>query len=378
MVVSLPIPVEIVNQTAQLESAVKAILSSQTIALDTESNSFDYYPEQMCLIQIATGTKIYLVDTIILNEILSLKDVLADTSIVKVIHGADYDIRTLDRHYGFHIRNLYDTNIAAVFAGLSRVGLSDLIKDLLGISIMKSKRLQRSQWGQRPLSAEALDYAATDVRHLLVIQQIMDQRLHKLGRKEWVAEEFARLETVRYNKPNPDTAYLSVKGAQDLDGHGLAILRSLFMFREKEARLQHRPLFYIIPDAVLVSMAMNPPSNLSGVLGPGQIGQQRFSTGLKQALSEGLAAPPISRPSPNRDERMSPQQFQRLRRLKDWRESKGAALSLTPSILWPTSSLERLAKAPGTLNLEFTSAEVRRWQRDLFGSDLGVYLELLK
>ena len=351
MVVSLPIPVEIVNQTAQLESAVKAILSSQTIALDTESNSFDYYPEQMCLIQIATGTKIYLVDTIILNEIPSLKDVLADASIMKVLHGADYDIRTLDRHYGFHIRNLYDTNIAAVFAGLSRVGLSDLIKDLLGISIMKSKRLQRSQWGQRPLSAEALDYAATDVRHLLAIQQILDQRLHNLGRKEWVAEEFARLEAVRYNEPNPDTAYLSVKGAQDLDGRGLAILRSLFMFREKEARLQHRPLFYIIPDAMLVSMAMNPPSNLSGVLGPGQIGQQRFSTGLKQALSEGLAAPPISRPSLKKDERMSPEQFQRLRRLKDWRESKGVALSLTPSILWPTSSLERLAKAPGTLNL---------------------------
>jgi ribonuclease D len=378
MVVSLPIPVEIVNQTAQLESAVKAILSSQTIALDTESNSYDYYPEQMCLIQIATDTKIYLVDTIILNEIPSLKDVLADASIVKVLHGADYDIRTLDRHYGFHIRNLYDTNIAAVFAGLSRVGLSDLIKDLLGISIMKSKRLQRSQWGQRPLSAEALDYAATDVRHLLVIQQIMDQRLHKLGRKEWVAEEFARLETVRYNEPNPDTAYLSVKGAPDLDGRGLAILRSLFIFREKEARLQHRPLFYIIPDAMLVSMAMNPPSNLSGVLGPGQIRQQRFSTGLKQALSEGLAAPPISRPSPKRDERMSPEQFQRLRRLKDWRESKGVALSLTPSILWPTPSLERLAKAPGTLNTELTSAEVRRWQRDFFGADLGVYLELLK
>ena len=378
MAVSLPIPVEIVYQTAQLESAVKAICNSQAIAVDTESNSYDYYPEQMCLIQIATGSKIYLVDTIILNEIPSLKDVLENTSIVKVLHGADYDIRTLDRHYAFHIRNLYDTNIAAIFAGLPGVGLSALINDLLGMTIVKSQQLQRSHWGQRPLSTEALEYAATDVRHLLAIKQILDQKLHKLGRTEWVAEECVRLEVVRYQKPNPDTAYLSVKGAQDLDGRSLAILRSLFVFREKEAQLQHRPLYYIIPDALLVSMSTNPPANLFGVPGLRQIGQQRFRTGLKQALREGLDAPLINRPVVDQRESVNPKQFQRLRHLKGWRESKGAALSLAPSILWPKSSLERLAKAPDTLNIELTSADVLNWQRDLLGADLSAYLKSLK
>jgi ribonuclease D len=377
MAVFLPIPVEMVTRTAQLESAVKTILGSPAIAVDTESNSYDYYPEQMCLIQIATDSKIYLVDSIILSEIPALKDVLGKASIMKVLHGADYDIRTLDRHYAFHIKNLYDTNIAAVFAGLHKVGLSALIKELLGITITKSPQLQRSHWGQRPLSAEAVDYAATDVRHLLAIQRILDQKLHQLSRREWVAEECARLEAVRYQEPNPDTAYLSVKGAQYLDGRGLAILRSLFMFREKEAQLQHRPLYYIIPDALLVSMANSPPANLFEVPGLRQIGHQRFRTGLEQALEEGLSAPLIKRSVVDQGESMTGKQLQRLRNLKEWRNSKGVALSLDPAVLWPRVSLERLAKNPDTITLEFTSAEVRRWQRDLLGAELNAFLKSL-
>ena len=152
MTISLPLPVEIVSQSAQLDVAVQAMAGSRAIALDTESNSFHHYPEQLCLIQIATCHKVHIIDTISLKELVPLKEVLVDDSIKKVVHGADYDIRSLDRHYGFRIRNLYDTNIAARFAGITQFGLAALIKDLLGVTIHKSKRLQRTDWGRRPLS----------------------------------------------------------------------------------------------------------------------------------------------------------------------------------------------------------------------------------
>ncbi len=377
MTVSLPLPVEIVSQAAQLDAAVKAMLSSRGIALDTESNSFHHYPEQLCLIQIATRHKVHIVDTMVLKKLDSLKEVLADDSIKKVVHGADYDIRSLDRHYGFRIRNLYDTNIAARFAGLTRVGLAALIEDLLGVTIPKSKRLQRADWGRRPLSAEALDYAAADVRYLLALKEALDQRLHALGRTEWVAEECARLEEVRYAAPSLETAYLSVKGARELDGRGLAVLRSLFLFREEEARRQHRPPFFVIPGAALISLATSPTAALSGVPGLGQTGLQRFGPGLQQALREGLATPPIHRPPPVAAERFSHERVQRLTRLKAWRASLGSTLSLDPPLLWPTASLERLAKAPDTLGVELTSADIRRWQRDRFASALRAYLESL-
>ena len=377
MTVSPPLPVEIVSQAAQLDAAVKAMLGSRDIALDTESNSLFRYPEQLCLIQIATRHKVYIIDTIVLKEITSLKEVFADASIIKIIHGADYDIRSLDRHYGFRIRNLYDTNIAARFAGLTRVGLAALIEDLLGVTITKSTRLQRSDWGRRPLSTEALDYAAADVRHLFALRKNLSQRLQALGRTEWVAEECSRLEEVRYAAPGLETAYLSVKGCRDLDERGLAILQSLSLFREEEAKRQHRPPFFIIPDSALITLATSPATAFSVVPGLSQTGLQRFGSGLRQALRDGLDAPPINRQSPMPYERMSQEQVQRLDRLKAWRISLGNTLSLDPSLLWPRASLERIAKAPDTLGSEITSTDIRRWQRDSFTTALSAYLKSL-
>jgi len=371
---SLLLPVEIVSRPAQLDVAVRGLVGSHAIALDTESNSFHHYPEQLCLIQIATLHKVYIIDTISLKELDPLKEVLVDDSIKKVIHGADYDIRSLDRHYGFSIRNLFDTSIAARFIGITQFGLAALTRDLLGITINKSKRLQRADWGRRPLSAEALEYAATDIRHLLTLRETLDQRLQTLGRTAWVAEECARIEEVRYTTPNLDIAYLSVKGAKDLDGRGLAVLQSLFLFREEEARRQHRPPFFVVPNATLIFLATSPEATLSEVPGLGQTGLKRFGQGLQQALRNGITAPPIHRPRPIKAVRASEEQVQRLSRLKEWRTSLGSSLSLDPSLLWPLTSLERLAKAPDTLSVELTSDEIRHWQRDVVASSLQACL----
>ncbi|MFC1938160.1 ribonuclease D [Chloroflexota bacterium] len=371
---SLPLPVEIVSRPAQLDVAVQEMAGSRAIVLDTESNSFHHYPEQLCLIQIATRHKVHIIDAISLEDLAPLKEVLADDSIKKVIHGADYDIRSLDRHYGFRIRNLFDTSIAARFTGITQFGLAALTRDLLGITINKSKRLQRADWGRRPLSAEALEYAATDVRHLLALREILDQRLRTLGRAAWVAEECARIEEIRYTAPNLETAYLSLKGAKDLDGRGLAVLQSLFLFREEEARRQHRPLFFVLPDATLIFLATSPKVAFSEVPGLGQTGLKRFGQGLRQALRNGITAPPIHRPHPIKAVRASKEQFQRLIRLKEWRTSLGSRLSLDPSLLWPLTSLERLAKAPDTLSIELTSDGIRHWQRDVVASSLQACL----
>jgi len=371
---SLPLPVEVVSRPAQLGVAIQEIAGSRAIALDTESNSFHHYPEQLCLIQIATGHKVYIIDTISLKELDPLKAVLVDDSIQKVIHDADYDIRSLDRHYGFRIRNLFDTSIAARFTGITQFGLAALARDMLGITINKSKRLQRNDWGRRPLSAGALEYAATDVRHLLALREILDQRLRTLGRAAWVAEECARIEEVRYTTPNLETAYLSVKGAKYLDGRGLAVLRSLCLFREEEARRQHQPPFFVLPDATLIFLATDPETALSEVPGLGQTGLKRFGQGLRQALRDGIIAPPIHRPHPVKTVRASEEQVRRLSRLKEWRTSLGSRLSLDPSLLWPLTSLQRLAKAPDTLSAELTSDNIRQWQRDVVASPLQACL----
>jgi ribonuclease D len=364
-----PLPVEIVNQPSQLDAAVKAMLGSPDIALDTESNSFHHYPEQLCLIQAATCQRVYIIDTIMLKDPGPLKKVLEEPYIRKVIHGADYDIRCFDRHYGFRIRNLYDTSIAARFSGIERFGLAALLEDLVGVTINKSKRLQRADWGRRPLSAEALDYASTDVRYLFALKDILEQRLKTLGRTAWAAEEYARLEEVRYNPPNLENAYFSIKGAYKLNTRGLAIIRSLFRFREEQARRLHRPPFFVMPDDALLSLATSPAMALSEVPGLGPGGVQQFGNGLRQAIRDGQSAPPVSLP-PVTEERCSQEQMQRLTRLKAWRTTWGETLTLDPSLLWPTVSLERLARSPHSLEAEFDSPDIRSWQKERFAASL--------
>ena len=253
-----------------------------------------------------------------------------------------------------------------------------LTRDLLGITINKSKRLQRADWGRRPLSAEALEYAATDVHHLIALKEILDQQLRTLGRETWVDEECTRIEEVRYTAPNLETAYLYVKGSKDLDGRELAVLQSLVLFREEEARRQHRPPFFVLPDATLIFLATSLQRDLSEVPGLGQTGLKRFRQGLQQALHNGITAPPIHRSPPTKFIRASEKQVKRLSRLKEWRTSLGSSLSLDPSLLWPLTSLERLAKAPDTLSVELTSDNIRHWQRDVVASSLQACLESLQ
>ena len=368
------LPVEVIRQSGQLHAAVQEMRNSRAIAVDTEANSRHRYPEQFCLIQLATLNKIFIIDTILLREIGPLKDILHNASIIKVFHTADYDIRSLNRHFGFQIRGVFDTVIAAQFIGITKFGLASLLKDLLGITIEKSTRLQKADWGQRPLSTEALEYAANDVRYLLELREFLNVKLRELRRVPWVIEECNRLEEVRYEPKDPNTAYLSVKEAGKLDGTSLSILKALFLFREKVASRQRRPPQYIMPDSTLVHLAENPKSDLSKTPGLGQAKLNQFGMGLQCALKKGLVKPPIYREKP---ERMSAKEQERLKRLKAWRASIGASLFLDPSLIWPTVSFERLSMAPNTLDIEIKSGDIRHWQHEHFASSLSVLLESL-
>ncbi|MDP2662388.1 MAG: ribonuclease D, partial [Dehalococcoidia bacterium] len=292
------LPVQTITSGSQLAAAVEAMHREPAIALDTESNSFFHYPEQLCLVQIGTSRAVVIVDPLAFSEVLPLKGLLASPGVQKIIHAADYDVRSLDRAWGFRVANIYDTNLAARFAGMTQLGLAALAEELLGVRLNKDKRLQRSDWGRRPLSREAQEYAAADVRNLMALRDEMDKRLGLLGRTGWVAEEFTRLEKIRYEPPDPESAFLAVKGSRDLSPCGLAVLRALFAFRDMESLRQGRPYFRVLGDATLVYLAAKPEADLAQTPGLGPAGLQRFGPLLKQAIQEGRSAPPFHRPRP--------------------------------------------------------------------------------
>ena len=369
----LPTPFELVTDAPRLAAVLQALSRDRRIVLDTESNGFHRYPEQLCLIQLAIQDRLYIVDPLGIDDVGPLGQVLGDEAIEKVLHAADYDIRCLDREWGFRIRNLYDTSIAARFTGMNKLGLATVVQELLGSTPPKEKRLQRADWSLRPLSAEALEYAAGDVRYLLALRELLGERLESLGRTEWVAEECARLAEVRHTAPDMETAFLSMKGSGILDGKGLAVLKALCAFREAEALSRGVPPFRVLPDKTLLILAGDPAVDMDTVPGLSRGVLRRMGRGLHRALGEGINAQRVRRP---RKPRVLPVagEAERLQGLKAWRSNEGERLGLDPALLWPMPSLERLARAPETLEAELGAPEVRRWQGRYIAPALRAYL----
>jgi ribonuclease D len=361
------------NQLCELTSVLR---EEKIIAVDTESDSRHRHPEKVCLVQIATSKKVYLIDTISIENLSGIGEALANNSIIKIMQGADYDIRCLDRQWGFRIRNIFDTSIAARFVGMDRFGLSALIETLLGIKIPKDARIQKSDWSERPLKPEALSYAATDVWYLPEIHEILKKQLSTLGRSDWVSEECSRLEQIRHTPPDPDTAFLSLKGTGKFNGQAKAILRRLYLLRDSEARRRNRPPHYVLPNESLIELALNPQSDFSKIPQLKNSPTNHFGMLLIKALREGLTDPPITISSlkHRKKKSMTPEETIRLQKLKEWRNDRATALNLEPGLVWPLISLERLARSPDSLDFERKSPEVRTWQRNQFLKELHLAL----
>ena len=303
-----------------------------------------------------------------------LGEVLANPGVETVLHSGDHDIRSLDRDWGFHVGNLFDTSIAAAFVGSERLGLASTLQDFLDVTIPKEKSIQRSDWSIRPLSDTALAYAAGDVRHLFDLRDKLVEKLRALGRTHWVKEECDRLAAIRYNPPDPELAVFSVKKSRDLDGGGLAILKALMEYRERHALRLGRPHFRVIPDAALLTLAAEPKADLREVRGLGMFGRGKLASGLRDAIKQGRAAQPLQRPRQPRGRRLSRAErakaSQRLDMMKAWRTEHAKRLSLAVGLLWSMASLQRIASFPEDLETELEAPEIRRWQRGEFEESL--------
>ncbi|MBN2438923.1 MAG: ribonuclease D, partial [Deltaproteobacteria bacterium] len=154
-----------VNTPAKLAKAEKSIRAAPVIALDTEYDSFRCFRDKLCLLQVQTGKRTWLIDPLAEGLDLSfLGDVMIDPEVLKIFHAGDNDIRILKRDYAFAFRNIFDTHRAASLLGFRQLALSTLLEIHLGVTL--EKKMQRSRWDIRPLSEEQLDYAALDTAHL--------------------------------------------------------------------------------------------------------------------------------------------------------------------------------------------------------------------
>jgi ribonuclease D len=364
---------EIITKADRL-SEVAAILSQQSeFAVDLEMDSLHHYQEKVCLIQVSTRTESWLIDPLALKDLSPLAASLGDPRIMIVMHGADYDIRSLHRDFGIEVKNLFDTMLASRFLGITDFGLAALLKARFGIEL--NKKYQKADWSKRPLSPEMSAYAAADTSDLLPLYDQLSAELIEKGRLEWLEEECRLLCLARVTeKEGP--LFLSCKGAGKLKGRTLAILEELLQLRDHQASELDRPPFKVISVETLLETAEKRPRtlyDLTGIKGmtPGQI--QRFGDSILSAVSTALVLPEDKLPSFPRLRRDEPADGtkERIKRLKNWRQQHSSAQGLEPGVVAPNWLLEAVSDVNPVSAEELGAvAGMREWQKRLYGLEL--------
>ena len=241
-----------------------------------------------------------LVDPLAVEDLSALGPTLASNANVKVLHGSDYDLRSLHREYGFAISGLFDTEIAARFLGMVRPNLAAVLEHFLNVEIPKSRRMQRSNWDLRPLSSEAISYAAADVHYLIPLARRLKELLSEAGRLAWVQEEFGRLEASARSAPDtPSPDFMRVKGSDRLTPQQLGILKELFDLREAEAERIDLPPYRIMGNEVLIYLAQNPLSPLEQAPGLAPQAVRRLGGRIRASIQRGMQGARHTAPTPS-------------------------------------------------------------------------------
>jgi len=223
-----------------------------------------------------------------------IAELLADPDIEVIMHAGRQDVGLLKRVWRTDITNLFDTQIAAGFAGLrAQMGYEALLHDMLRIRLAKSASFTR--WDSRPLSEEQKVYAAEDVLDLLDLTTALQNRLAELGRLDWAREECRRLEAVS-DERIPDVLWAKLPRIGGSDPKTRAVARELIEWREQAAQEADRPPSTVLQDAVLMEVAKRRPKSvdrLEQIRGLNQATLHRRGASLIAAVERGSARPPI-------------------------------------------------------------------------------------
>ena len=246
----------------QAEALAPALDSAPVIGLDTEFMRESSYFAELCLVQLATGQDIFLVDPLADGGLDELWAGLLERT--WIVHSGRQDLEVVFQAAGALPNDVFDTQVAAALLGYApQLGYANLVKDLFKVELSKSQT--RADWRRRPLSDAMLSYAAADVRFLLDAKDILSDRLNEKGRKEWAQEDSRTLLDQSLYAIDPATAIDRLKGARRLTGPARARARALAAWREQRAVHSDRPRQWILKDAPLIEIARTAPDSLDAL-----------------------------------------------------------------------------------------------------------------
>jgi ribonuclease D len=351
------------------------------LALDTEFMGEGRYRTLLCLVQLAIpegqgpDERIKILDP--LEEDLDgspLAELLADPAVRVVVHAGRQDVALLRRRFGAEVTNVFDTQIAAGFAGLGAQSSYDsLLTALLGLRLAKTASFTR--WDTRPLSAEQVAYAREDVVHLLDLAEVLEHRLEEIGRLQWALEECEPVAQAT-DERNPDTILRRLPRVSGLSARASAVARELVQWREAVAERQDRPVQGVLSDATLVELARRSPSSREALgrirgLGGGLGG--RRGAELLEVIRRGTQRPADTIPVAPRPPSPKPDDPPLVALAEALVRARAREAGMAYELLATRAELQAIVTATRT-GTEADVRTLRGWRSEVAGQEL---LELL-
>jgi ribonuclease D len=346
------------------------------LGIDTEFMSEGRYRALLCLVQIAVddsdsggAPQIILIDSLQEPNVGPLAALLADPSIEIILHAGRQDVAILRRAWHTELTNVFDTQIAAGFAGASaQAGYGNLLGAMLGQQVGKTASYTR--WDVRPLTGEQLSYAAEDVAHLLQLSDELQRRLQDSGRLGWAREECRRLESAT-DERDPETAWERLPRVGQLDPRSRAVAREVAAWRERTAAEQDRPVGSVLADPALVELAKRRPSSVNALgqirgIHPSTI--KRRGPAILEAIEASLQAPPIPR-----DEgrgRSEPGDAPLIALAEALLRARALDAGLAYELIASRAELEQIVGSVRRSEPEPGVRTLSGWREELVGSDL--------
>jgi ribonuclease D len=235
-------------------------INEKVLAIDTEFIRENTYYPSLCLIQIAGSDFASAIDPLSGVDLSIIWKLLENKNILKVFHAARQDIEIFLNLTGKIPYPIYDTQIAAMFCGLGdQIGYEGLVNKFLGLSV--NKELQFTNWLQRPLSKNQIEYAISDVTHLIKIYPIITKLINDSNRTEWVEKEMQSISDQSLYKIDPLDIWKRIK-LKNSKPKTLNLLKHLAAWRENECKKQNIPRNKLIRDDVLVNVSYQSPQNI--------------------------------------------------------------------------------------------------------------------
>ncbi len=294
---------ELITADSQLHAFCDRLSRAPSIAFDTEFVSEHTYRPELCLVQVACGERLTLIDPLTISDMRPFWQVVADGTHETIVHAGRQEIMFCIDSVGHTPAKLYDVQLAAGMVGLEYpAGYGSLLTKLLGLRPNKGET--RTDWRKRPLSDRQLEYALDDVRYLESLRAALDSRLKRLNRLEWFQTEMQAWLT-DIDDFRAAERWRRVTGSASLSPRSLALVREAWLWREQEAERRNQPARLVLRDDLIVELAKrrsSDPKQIGAIRGMERGDIRRVIPEIAVVIERGLNVPEDQLPQQIRSE----------------------------------------------------------------------------